>query len=65
VKLVEPPVDLKCPPVVDSVFCPKELKPKDRNTTIGMMDFLINLISIIEFKIYKITTNVDLINQLK
>jgi hypothetical protein len=49
VKLVEPPLVLMCPPVEDIAFCPKELKPKDMNTTIGMIDFLINLISIIEF----------------
>jgi len=49
--LVEPPLDLKCPPAADNAFCPKELKPKDMNTTIGMMDFLINLLSIIKFKI--------------
>jgi hypothetical protein len=65
VKLIEPPVDLKSPPDVDTAFCPKELKPKDMNTTRGNIDFLIKFLSVIIFKYFKIKTNIDLINHLK
>ena len=48
-KLVEPPAVLKCPPVDDIAFWLKELKAQVINTTIGRIDFLIKLVTNIEF----------------